>query len=316
MKESSKHYRMQDTTTIPLDSISKLQLYGILTSTVIPRPIGFVSTVDKDGNVNLSPFSFFNVVSADPPIIIFSPVVSLNGEQKDTYRNIKEVPEAVINLVNYPIVEQMSLSSIAYDKAINEFEKAGLTEVKSDTIRPPRVGESPVSFECTIERTIELGTTLGAGNLILAKVKLIHIKSKYLTEDGKIDQVKLDMVGRMGGNYYARINEQAVFQITRPFTTMGIGIDSLPHSIKHSPLLTGNHLGKLGTMEVLPTAEAVHQVAQETAIEMLLSKWKGHPKSLHEALYNHGCQLLDNNQTSHALAVLMYAEKFIKSKIQ
>jgi len=299
---------MHDTTTIPLNSISKLQLYGILTSTVIPRPIGFVSTVDKDGNVNLSPFSFFNVVSADPPIIIFSPVIGFNGEQKDTYRNIKEVPEAVINLVNYPIVEQMSLSSTAYDKEINEFEKAGLTAVKSDKIRPPRVAESPVSFECTIEQTIELGETLGAGNLILAKVKLIHIKSKYLTKDGKIDQVKLDMVGRMGGNDYTRINEQSVFQIKRPHTTIGIGIDKLPSSIKHSPLLTGNHLGKLGTVEVLPTTETVNQVAQETAIKMLLSKWKEHPKNLYEALYNYGRQLLDNHQTNHSLAVLMYAE--------
>lgn len=302
---------MQDTTTIPLDSISKLQLYGLLTSTVIPRPIGFVSTVDKDGNVNLSPFSFFNVVSADPPIIIFSPLVSFKDKQKDTYRNIKEIPEAVINLVNYPIVEQMSLSSIAYDKTINEFEKAGLTEVKSDTIRPPRVAESPVSFECTIEETIELGTTLGAGNLILAKIKLIHIKSKYLTKDGKIDQIKLDMVGRMGGNSYARINEQAEFQITRPLTTMGIGIDKLPSAIKNSHLLTGNHLGKLGNVEALPTAEAVRQVAQEKEVELLLSKWKGHPKNLHEALYHHGRQLLDNNQTLPALAVLMYAEDII-----
>lgn len=300
---------MQDTTTIPLDSISKLQLYGLLTSTVIPRPIGFVSTVDKNGNVNLSPFSFFNVVSADPPIIIFSPLVSFNDKQKDTYRNIKEVPEAVINLVNYPIVEQMSLSSVAYDKEINEFEKAGLTEVKSDLIRPPRVAESPVSFECTIEQTIELGETLGAGNLILAKVKLIHIKSEYLTKDGKIDQVKLDMVGRMGGNYYARINEQSVFEIVRPLTTRGIGIDKLPISIKLSPLLTGNHLGKLGNVEALPTAEVVSQVAQEKTVKILLSKWKGNPKKLHKALYSYGRQLLDNNQVNHALAVLMYSEK-------
>lgn len=303
---------MQDTTTIPLNSISKLQLYGLLTSTVIPRPIGFVSTIDKDGNVNLSPFSFFNVVSADPPIIIFSPLVSYNNEQKDTYRNIKEVPEAVINLVNYPIVEQMSLSSVAYGKEINEFEKAGLSEVKSDLIRPPRVAESPVSFECTIEQTIELGATLGAGNLILAKVKLIHIKSEYLTKDGKIDQVKLDMVGRMGGNYYARINEKSVFEIVRPFTTMGIGIDKLPASIKNSPLLTGNHLGKLGNVEALPTREVVNQAVQEKEVGILLSKWKRNPKKLHKSLYNHGRQLLDNNQTIPALVVLMYAETIIE----
>ena len=278
-----------DIKTISPSEISQPELHAYLLSAVAPRPICFASTVDADGNVNLSPFSFFNVFSSNPPILIFSPARSgRDGSLKHTHQNVLEVPEVVINIVNYPMVEQMSLSSTAYAKGVNEFVKAGFTAVPSEKVRPPRVGEAPVALECSVTEVIELADTPGAGNLILAKVELIHINKKYLTDD-KLDTQKLDLVGRMGESWYTRASGASLFEIPKPIRTQGIGVDSLPVSVRESKVLTGNNLGRLGNLESIPTKDEMkairnnevvlaitntsNEVALVTAVHQLASKW-------------------------------------------
>ena len=204
--------------------VSLGKLHNTLLGSVGPRPIAFASTIDKNGNRNLSPFSFFNVFSANPPIAIFSPAKSgRTNTQKDTYHNVKEVPECVINIVNFPIVQQMSLSSTAYGPEVDEFVKAGLTPIESELVRPFRVKESPVQMECIVKEVIELGNEGGAGNLVICEVKLIHIDDAILNEDGMIDQNKIDLVGRMGGDYYVRASGDALFEVPKPIRQKGIG---------------------------------------------------------------------------------------------
>ena len=199
---------------------------SLLTSAIAPRPICFASTIDDKGNVNLSPFSFFNVFSNNPPILVFSPSRrGRDGTTKHTYENVKLVPEVSINIVNYSMVEQMSLASTEYGKGVNEFIKAGFTEIASDTIQPPRVKESPVSFECSVEQIIELGTEGGAGNLVLAKVQRIHVRTEFLDNNEHLDTTKLDLVGRMGANWYTHSGVDSLFEIPKPLQKIGIGID-------------------------------------------------------------------------------------------
>lgn len=239
------------------------KMHGYLLGAVVPRPIAFASTVDKEGNINLSPFSFFNIFSANPPILVFSP--SRRGRDnttKHTYENILEVPEVVINIVNYSIVQQASLSSTEYDKGVNEFIKSGLTPVASERIKPPRVGESPVSFECKVNEVISLGSNGGAGNLVICEVLLAHIKEEVLDEEGRIDPVKLDAVARMGGNYYCRAQGDAIFTVPKPLTTKGIGVDQIPMPIRNSKVLTGNDLGILGNVEQLPAKGSLDEVIE------------------------------------------------------
>ncbi|WP_241240812.1 flavin reductase family protein [Maribacter sp. MJ134] len=257
--------------TIDPKAISQPELHGYLLSAVAPRPICFASTIDAEGRVNLSPFSFFNVFSSNPPILIFSPARSgRDGSLKHSHQNVKEVPEVVINIVNYPIVEQMSLSSTAYDKGVNEFVKAGLTQVQSEKVKPPRVGEAPVALECTVTEVIELADTPGAGNLILAKVELIHINKEYLT-DNKLDTQKLDLVGRMGESWYTRASGTALFEIPKPIRTKGMGVDQLPVSIRESEILTGNNLGRLGNLERVPTASEINNILTDKEVKAQLS---------------------------------------------
>ncbi len=233
--------------------VSLGKLHNTLLGSVGPRPIAFASTIDKDGNRNLSPFSFFNVFSANPPIAIFSPAKSgRTNTQKDTYHNVKEVAECVINIVNYPIVQQMSLSSTAYSPEVDEFTKAGLTPIESEMIRPFRVKESPVQMECIVKEVVGLGNEGGAGNLVICEVKLIHIDDTILNEEGMIDQNKIDLVGRMGGDYYVRASGDALFEVPKPIRQKGIGVDALPEAIKHSTILSGNDLGMLGNIAELP----------------------------------------------------------------
>jgi flavin reductase (DIM6/NTAB) family NADH-FMN oxidoreductase RutF len=233
---------------------------------VTPRPIAFASTIDSAGNVNLSPFSFFNVFSANPPIMIFSPARrGRDNTTKHTYENVLQVKEVVINIVNYDIVQQMSLSSTEYGKGVNEFEKAGLTPLASQTIKPPRVAESPVQFECRVNEVISLGTEGGAGNLVICEVLKMHINEAILDADGKIDPVKLDAVSRMGGNWYGRA-KQGMFEVPKPLSRLGIGFDQLPEAIRTSKLLTGNDLAMLANVEVLPKgAKAIVNVEQHAA---------------------------------------------------
>lgn len=247
--------------------VSMGKLHNYLLGSVGPRPIAFASTVDKDGNRNLSPFSFFNVFSAAPPIAIFSPAKSgRTNTQKNTYENIKETMEVVINVVNFDIVQQMSLSSTAYAKGVDEFVKAGLTPIASEIVKPFRVAESPVQLECKVKEVIELGDEGGSGNLIISEIVLVHINEDVLNEEGVIDQQKIDLVGRMGGNFYVRANGDALFEVPKPVRNLGIGIDQLPEKIRTSKRLTGNDLGMLGNVEALPSAEAISKYAAEHSI--------------------------------------------------
>lgn len=252
--------------TIDPKEVSTGQLHGYMLGAVSPRPIAFASTIDAKGNVNLSPFSFFNVFSANPPIMIFSPARrGRDNTTKHTYENVLQVKEVVINVVNYDIVQQMSLSSTEYAQDVNEFTKAGLTPIDSEMIQPPRVAESPVQFECKVNEVIQLGTEGGAGNLVICEVLKMHINEAVLDADGKIDPVQLDAVSRMGGNWYGRAKE-GMFEVPKPLSTLGIGFDQLPSKIRTSKLLTGNDLAMLANVEVLPDgASEVTVVSEETA---------------------------------------------------
>ncbi|WP_310555370.1 flavin reductase family protein [Flavobacterium sp.] len=233
------------------------QLQGYLQGAVSPRPIAFASTIDANGKPNLSPFSFFNVFSANPPILIFSPARRVRGNTtKHTLENAKSTKQVVINVVNYDIVQQMSLSSTEYPEGVNEFVKSGLTPIPSDIVKPYRVAESPVQFECKVNEIIELGTEGGAGNLIICEVVKIHINEAVLDENGNIDQYKIDLVSRMGGNWYSRSN-QGLFEVPKPISTLGIGVDVIPDFIKKSPVFDGNDLGMLGNIEALPSEEEI-----------------------------------------------------------
>jgi flavin reductase (DIM6/NTAB) family NADH-FMN oxidoreductase RutF len=231
-------------------------LHQYLLGSIGPRPIAFASTVDKEGNRNLAPFSFFNVFSANPPILIFSPARSgRTNTPKDTHNNVKEVAEVVINVVTYDMVHQMSLASSPFEAGVDEFEKAGFTPVASDTIRPFRVKESPVQLECKVLEVKELGENGGAGNLVICEVLKIHISESVLDQKGMIDQEKIDLVSRMGGNWYCRANGESLFEVDKPLTTIGIGVDALPAKIKMCKELTGNDLGILGNLQSIPNDE-------------------------------------------------------------
>jgi len=282
-----------DPTTIP-----QPELYSILSTAVAPRPICFASTVDAEGKVNLSPYSFFNVFSSNPPVMVFSPTRSgRDNSLKHTHQNVVEVPEVVINVVNHKMAEQMSLSSTAYDKGVNEFVKAGFTEVPSVKVKPPRVGEAPVSFECTVLEVVEIAQTPGAGNLIIAQVDMIHVNDDYFT-DGVLDTEKLDLVGRMGGNWYIRAIKESLFEIPKPIRTHGIGVDALPKGIRESEVLTGNNLGRLGNLEQLPSNEDIKIIVEN----------EGAQNSSKDELHSLAKQLLENGDAVKAMAYLLFAE--------
>ncbi|GAA4308504.1 flavin reductase family protein [Pontixanthobacter gangjinensis] len=251
-------------------SVGKLHQY--LLGAVGPRPIAFASTIDEDGNPNLSPFSFFNVFGANPPVMIFSPARrGRDNTTKHTFENAKKIDEVVINIVNYDIVQQMSLSSTEYAEGVNEFEKAGLTMLKSDLVKPFRVAESPVQFECKVKEIIETGTEGGAGNLVICHVVKMHIKEEILDEDGYIDQHKIDQVARMGGNWYTRAKE-GMFEVPKPLSTLGIGVDAMPEGVRTSEVLTGNDLGKLGNVEALPENGEIEEFLKANPQEAELVK--------------------------------------------
>ena len=239
------------------------KLHGYLLSAVAPRPIAFASTIDAEGNPNLSPFSFFNVFSANPPIMIFSPARRVRDNTvKHTLLNAEAIKEVVINVVNYDIVHQMSLSSTEYGEGVNEFEKAGLTMLKSDKVKPFRVAESPVQFECKVNEIINLGTEGGAGNLVVCEVVKFHISNDVLNTNGSINQENLDLVARAGGSLYTRA-KKGFFEIPKPLSTLGIGVDSFPDHVKHSMILTGNNLGMLGNIESLPTEDEIENFVED-----------------------------------------------------
>jgi flavin reductase (DIM6/NTAB) family NADH-FMN oxidoreductase RutF len=239
-------------------------LHGYLLGAVGPRPIAFASTVDAEGNPNLAPFSFFNVFSANPPVLIFSPARRVrDNTTKHTLENVLETREVVINVVTYPMVQQMSLASTEYDRGVNEFEKAGFTMVPSEMVTPCRVGESPVQFECRVTKVEALGNDGGAGNLVFSEVVRIHLKKGVLDTEGRLDPVKLDLVARMGGNWYSRASE-GLFEVPKPLSSKGVGVDAIPEPIRKSPILNGNDLGRLGNFEKIPAQEEVTAFVNET----------------------------------------------------
>jgi flavin reductase (DIM6/NTAB) family NADH-FMN oxidoreductase RutF len=256
--------------TIDPKSISIPELHSILLGSIAPRPIAFASTIDKEGNVNLSPFSFFNVFSANPPILIFSPARRVkDNTTKHTLDNVHEVKETCISIVNYQMVQQVSLSSTEYDKGVNEFIKSGLTEEASEMIAPPRVKESPVSFECIVNDIQPLGTEGGAGSLVICEVVLIHLDEEILDKNGKIDPFKIDSVARLGGNWYSRVKGDDIFEVSKPLQTKGIGIDQLPLAIKSSNILTGNDLAQLANIEELPSSSTYQSTLTSSEIEKI-----------------------------------------------
>ncbi|HEY9185321.1 MAG TPA: flavin reductase family protein [Salegentibacter sp.] len=245
--------------------LSTGKLHQYLLGAVGPRPIAFASTLDSQGRPNLSPFSFFNVFGSNPPTLIFSPARrGRDNTVKHTYNNAKANKEVVINIVNFDMVQQMSLSSSEYAEGVNEFEKAGLSMLKSELVKPFRVAESPVQFECKVKEVVELGQEGGAGNLIICEVLKMHIKEEILDEKGFIDQHKIDQVARMGGNWYTRAN-MGMFEVPKPLSTLGIGVDSISAEIRNSKVLTGNDLGKLGNVERLPREEEIQDYLNENS---------------------------------------------------
>ncbi len=256
------------------------KLVSYLQGTVAPRPIALVSSVDQQGYVNLSPFSFFNLFSLNPPILVFSPSRrARNNTTKHTLENVLEVPEVVINIVHYDMVQQVSLASCDFPKGVNEFNKAGLTEVKSAVVKPPRVGESHVSFECKVNQVIPLGTEGGAGNLVVCEVLLMHINDAVLDGEGRINPHLYNAVARMGNDYYSRASGEAIFTVPKPNEKVGLGIDALPKEIRNSKILSGNDLGMLGNSETLPTAEAIAQFKNEHPSFALLSEVESHQQA-------------------------------------
>jgi flavin reductase (DIM6/NTAB) family NADH-FMN oxidoreductase RutF len=286
--------------------LSVAQVHQYLLGAVAPRPICFASTIDKDGKPNLAPFSFFNVFSANPPIAIFSPARSgRTGATKDTYENIKEVPECVINIVNYNMVHQTSLASSPYPKGINEFEKAGFTAVRSQLVKPFRVKESPVQLECRVNQVIELGQQGGAGNLVICEIVMIHVSEDVLGADKMIDTKKIDLVARMGANWYCRAHGDALFEIEKPLTTIGIGVDQIPDKIRNNDVFTPNDLGQLGNIEQLPTPEEVLQYKNSGAINELFELYGKDNTKLQEHLSHTAKRLLQQKKVTEAWMVLL-----------
>ncbi len=284
-------------------TVAKMHHY--LLGAIGPRPIAFASTIDENGQANLAPFSFFNVFSANPPILIFSPARSgRTNTTKDTYNNVKAHPEVVINVVNFDIVEQMSLASSPYPAGESEFVKSGLTPIPSDLVKPFRVKESPVQFECKVNQVIELGTEGGAGNLIICEVVKFHIDESYLDENQLIDQQKIDLVARMGGNWYCRANEHAMFELEKPITTCGVGFDQLPQDFLQSDVLSKNLLARLAGIEEIPNETDVNEYKLMELSDLFLSL-DGQPKELELALHKRAKILLEQNNLKDAWLTLL-----------
>jgi flavin reductase (DIM6/NTAB) family NADH-FMN oxidoreductase RutF len=281
------------------------RLHQLLLGAIGPRPIAFASTLDQEGNANLAPFSFFNVFSANPPILVFSPARSgRTGQSKDTFNNAKAVPEVVINVVNYNMVHQMSLASSPYAPGVDEFVKAGFTALASQKVEPFRVAEAPVQFECKVQQIIELGHEGGAGNLIICEVVQMHIHEDLLNENGLIDQHKIDLVARMGGDWYCRANTESMFEIKKPITTCGIGYDALPQDIKNSQLLSANDLGQLAGIEELPNETDVNEY-KLLELSTLFLDLEHDATALEQALHQRAHELLAQNQLEEAWLTLL-----------
>lgn len=285
------------------------EVQNLLQGAVTPRPIAFASTVDKAGNVNLSPFSFFNMFSANPPILVFSPSRRVrDNTTKHTLDNVLKVPEVVIHIVGFDRVEQMSLASTEYPKGINEFEKAGLTAVKSELVAPPRVKEAAVALECKVNEVKALGTGGGAGNLVICEVIAIHINESILDEKGAIDPFKLSPVARLGGSWYSKITPDSLFQIPKPLSNLGIGVDQIPEVIRTSPILTGNNLGRLGNVMKLPTEEEVRSFSNSEEIQEMRIRFKNDHDSWLDHLHMRAKEELETGNVDLAWKILLQSQ--------
>jgi flavin reductase (DIM6/NTAB) family NADH-FMN oxidoreductase RutF len=286
--------------------IKTAQLHAYLLGSIAPRPICFASTIDSEGNANLSPFSFFNVFGSKPPVLIFSPARRVRDNTiKHTLENVYDTKEVVINVVNYNIVQQMNLASCEYPKGTDEFVKAGFTPVKSDLVKPFRVKESPVQLECKLLQVIETGKEGGAGNLIICEVLCMHIDDNVLDEQGRIDPHKIDLVARMGGDYYCRASGSAVFEVHKPNIELGVGVDALPGNIRNSKVLTGNDLGMLGNCTSIPL---VSDLFSDDRLSQILREYTHDEDAKKEALHEYAKELLATKQVDKAWQVLLAGE--------
>ncbi|MBV8390700.1 MAG: flavin reductase family protein [Mucilaginibacter sp.] len=292
--------------TLDIKDLTIPDLHNYLQHAIAPRPICFASTVDSEGNGNLSPFSFFNLFGTNPPTCVFSPSRRVRDNTiKHTLENILEVPECVINIVTYDMVQQTSLASVEYPKGVNEFIKSGFTPIPSVMVKPPRVAESPVQMECLVKEVKPLGDGPGAGNLVIAEIKLIHVDEKILDDNGKIDQQKLELVARLGGDWYCRVTKDNLFKVAKPVRTIGIGVDSIPYAIRNSKVLTGNNLGQLGNVEALPIDEAIDSYSQSFEIKEILDATIGDNQTRELQLHLKAKQLLDEGRVEEAWKVLL-----------
>ena len=289
--------------TIILKNISTSEAQNFLQHAIAPRPICFASTIDLNGNVNLSPFSFFNLFSTHPPVVIFSPARRIrNNTTKHSLQNIMEVPEVAINIVIYDMIQQVSLSSCEYPKETDEFLKSGFTKEPSLLIKPPRVKESPVQMECKVLEVKPLGTGGGAGNLIIAEVLMMHINENILDKNGKIDQHKINHVARLGGNWYAKISADNLFEVEKPNTELGIGLDNLPESVRNSKLLTGNHLGQLANVHEMPFIDPSFQ---DEKLKNIFLYYSSSPEEMEKELHLYAADLLNEGKVKEAWQVLL-----------
>lgn len=282
--------------------LSPIERQYFLQHVVAPRPICFASTINKKGEVNLSPFSFFNLFSSNPPIVIFSPARRVrDNTTKHTLQNVMEVPEVVINMVSYDIVQQASLASCEYPQGTDEFIKAGFTAEKASLVKPPMVKESKAKLECRVNEIKSLGEEGGAGQLIICEVLMIHINDEVL-EERKVNPAKLDLVARMGGDYYSRASEEALFIVPKPNTKLGIGIDSLPGAIRGSKVLTGNHLGKLANVHEYPQIDASYA---DDHLKNIVQYYSREPEEMEKEIHLYAARLLDENKVDEAWQVLL-----------
>jgi flavin reductase (DIM6/NTAB) family NADH-FMN oxidoreductase RutF len=289
--------------TLNLKDLSPADTQNYLQHAVAPRPIAFASTIDVYGNVNLSPFSFFNLFSSNPPIVIFSPARRVrDNTTKHTLQNVLAVPEVVINIADFDMVQQMSLASCEFPKGENEFVKAGFTEEKATLVKPPMIKESKIKLECKVIEVKPLGTEGGAGNLVICEVLCMHIDEIILDENKKIDQTKIQHVARLGGDWYCKVDETNLFKVAKPNTQLGVGIDALPSAIRNSKILTGNHLGQLANVHDLPTIDPAFD---NDALKQIVQYYNLDPQEMETETHKLAASFLDKGNVNEAWQILL-----------
>ena len=280
------------------------ELHAYMLGAIAPRPIAFVSSIDPEGRINLSPYSFFNAFGSNPPTVIFSPALrGRDGRTKHTLDNVRRIDEVVINIVSHSMVNQMSLASSEFAEGVNEFIKAGFTMQESVMVRPPRVKESPAQMECRVKQIIQTGVKGGAGNLVICEILMMHIREDVLDAKGRIDPHRIDQVARLGGDWYTRASS-GLFEVAKPSTVCGIGIDSLPEKVRYSDVLTGNDLGELGNLENTPSEEQIHTYSEREEVKNFFNSMKEDPENLTMAVHLAARKLIGKGQSAEALLLL------------